>query len=273
MSGIDELAEMCTGGGLLAVTGAGLSTDSGLPDYRGRGSTPKPPVELDMFVSDPVWYRWLWYRNEATWLALENLEPNPGHWALAALERSEHLIGVATQNIDRLDARAGVQRLWELHGRYDTVDCLDCGRRTTRAELSERLSALNPDCPHDTDPAHVDITPEADRARAEACTFTPAYCDACGGMLKPSIVMFGEGLPEAAFGPALDAACRCRVVLVAGTSLVVSTGRWVVQEALRSGATLAVINRGPTEVDRFADVRIESGTSTALDALAARLGG
>lgn len=272
MSGIDELADMCQGGGVLAVTGAGLSTDSGLPDYRGTGSTPKPPVELDMFISDPVWYRWLWYRNEATWLALENLHPNPGHLALATLESSGHLIGVATQNIDRLDARAGVQRLWELHGRYDTVDCLDCGRRITRQELSKRLSALNPDGPHDTDPAHVDITPEADRARAEACTFTPAYCDACGGMLKPSIVMFGEGLPEAAFGPALDAARRCRVVLVAGTSLVVSTGRWVVQEALRSGAALAVINRGPTEVDRFADVRIESGTSRALDALAARLG-
>lgn len=268
---IGALAELVKDGRVLVVAGAGMSTDSGLPDYRGTGSTPKPPIDLDMFVSDPAWYRWLWYRNEATYRMLDGLEPTPGHLALAALERAGLLLGVATQNVDRLDARAGVQRLWELHGRYDTVVCLQCGRETSRAELSTRLRALNPWVEDVDDLARVEITPEADRAAAQACRFEPAHCEICGGPLKPGIVMFGEGLPENAFGPALEAASRARVVLVAGTSLIVSTGMWVVQEALRAGAALAVVNRGRTQVDRYADVRIEAGTSETLSALAGAL--
>lgn len=271
MRGIGELAEAVRGGGVLVVSGAGMSTDSGLPDYRGTGSTPKPPIDLDMFVSDPVWYRWLWYRNEATWRMLDELEPTPGHRALAELEARGLLEGVATQNVDRLDARAGVKNLWELHGRYDTVVCLDCGRSISRRALSERLRALNPWIEDEDDPSRIEITPEADRRAADACGFHAAACEHCGGPLKPGIVMFGESLPQEAFGPVLEAAGRARLVIVAGTSLIVSTGMWVVQEALRSGSALAVINRGPTEADRFADIRIEAGTSETLRELVGRL--
>ena len=114
---VEEAIDIARGGRILAVTGAGMSTDSSLPDYRGTGSTPTTPVDVDMFTSDPVWYRWLWYRNEATWKILENCHPNDGHRALATMEASGHLLGVSTQNVDRLDVRAGKRNVGELHGR------------------------------------------------------------------------------------------------------------------------------------------------------------
>lgn len=129
MSVIEEVAEAVRRGDVLVVSGAGMSTDSGLPDYRGMGSTPKAPIDFDMFVSDPVWYRWLWYRNEATWRMLDALEPTLGHFALAALEQEGLLLGVATQNIDRLDARAGVVSLWELHEDMTRLCACSAGAR------------------------------------------------------------------------------------------------------------------------------------------------
>ena len=270
MSVIEELAEAVRRGDVLVVSGAGMSTDSGLPDYRGMGSTPKAPIDFDMFVSDPVWYRWLWYRNEATWRMLDALEPTLGHFALAALEQEGLLLGVATQNIDRLDARAGVVSLWELHGRYDTVVCLQCGRAMLREALSVRLRELNPWIEEVTDLNKVEITPEADREAAEACDFLAARCEHSAGPLKPGIVMFGESLPQEVFTRALRAARSAKLVIVAGTSLAVSTGMWVVQEAIQSGAMLAVINKGPTQADRFADLRIEDGTSKILKEVASR---
>ena len=149
--------------------------------------------------------------------------------------------------------------------------CLTCGRIVPRAEVDARLTALNPDYPRETDPARVAITPEADRAAAEACDFETVLCEVCDGPLKPDIVFFGEGLP-AAMGEAMDAAERCDVVLVAGTSLAVLTGLWIVRQAMARGAALVVINRGPTAVDEVADVRVQGGTSQALAPLARALG-
>lgn len=267
---VDALAGLMRGRRTLAVTGAGISTDSGIPDYRGVGTTPVSPVDLDQFVSDPVWYRWVWARNHATWRLLEPLAPAPGHLALARLEEAGALTGVATQNVDRLHSRAGQRTVWELHGRYDEVVCLQCGRVVPRAEVDARLTTLNPDYPRETDPARIAITPEADRAAAEACEFRTVDCEACGGLLKPSIVFFGEGLPPA-LEEAMEAAKDCEVVLVAGTSLAVLTGLWVVRQAVARGAALVVINRGPTAVDEIADIRVEGGTSEVLAPLAEAL--
>lgn len=267
---VDALAGLMRGRRTLAVTGAGISTDSGIPDYRGVGTTPVSPVDLDQFISDPIWYRWVWARNHATWQLLEPLAPTPGHLALARLEEAGALTGVATQNVDRLHSRAGQRTVWELHGRYDEVVCLQCGRVVPRAEVDVRLTALNPDYPRETDPARIAITPEADRAAAEACGFRAVDCEACGGLLKPSIVFFGEGLPPA-LEEAMEAAKDCEVVLVAGTSLAVLTGLWVVRQAMARGAALVVINRGPTAVDEIADIRVEGGTSEVLAPLAEAL--
>ena len=120
-SAVAALAEVMTGRRTLAVTGAGISTDSGIPDYRGVGTTPIEPVDFQQFTADPVWYRWVWARNQATWRLLEGLSPTPGHLALARLEEAGLLSGVATQNVDRLHSRAGQATVWELHGAYDRV--------------------------------------------------------------------------------------------------------------------------------------------------------
>ncbi|WP_196716957.1 Sir2 family NAD-dependent protein deacetylase [Actinomyces trachealis] len=265
------LADLLKGARTLVVTGAGISTDAGIPDYRGVGTTPVCPVDYGQFVSDPLWYRWVWARNHATWRLLDPLTPTPGHMALARLEEMGLVMGVATQNVDRLHARAGQGTVWELHGAYDRVVCLECGAVTSRAVLDERLSAANPGYPRETDPRRVEITPEADRAAATACDFQVVFCQNCGGLLKPDIVFFGEGLPPA-MELAMEAAGRCDVVLVAGTSLAVLTGLWIVRQAVAQGAQLAVVNRGVTAVDEAADLRIEGGTSQVLAATAGLLG-
>ena len=268
---VNAAAALMAGRRTLAVTGAGISTDAGIPDYRGMGTTPVEPVDYEQFVTDPVWYRWVWARNHATWRLLDPLEPTPGHAALARLEEAGLVTGVATQNVDRLHSRADQRTVWELHGAYDRVVCLTCGRIVSRAEVDARLTALNPDYPRETDPARVAITPEADRDAARACDFEPVTCEACGGLLKPDIVFFGEGLP-AAMSEAMDAAGHCDVVLVAGTSLAVLIGLWIVRQAIAHGAELVVINRGPTAVDEMADVRVQGGTSQVLEPLANALG-
>lgn len=264
---VEAVREVMAGRRTLAVTGAGISTDSGIPDYRGTGSTPAEPVDLERFVSDPLWYRWVWARNHATWRLLKGLAPTPGHRALARLEDAGLVTGVATQNVDRLHSLAGQRTVWELHGAYDRVVCLKCERVVPRTEVDERLRAANPGYPIETDPRKVAITPEADRAAAEACVFEPPACESCGGMLKPDIVFFGESLPPAMDG-AMEAAKDCDVVLVAGTSLAVLTGLWVVRQAMARGAQLVVVNRGRTAVDDVADVRVEGGTSEVLGAVA-----
>ena len=269
-SAVAALAEVMAGRRTLAVTGAGISTDSGIPDYRGVGTTPIEPVDFQQFTSDPVWYRWVWARNQATWRLLEGLAPTPGHRALARLEEAGLLSGVATQNVDRLHSRAGQATVWELHGAYDRVVCLTCGRMVGRAEIDARLEAANPGFPRESDPARIAITPEADRAAAEACDFRAVTCEACDGLLKPDIGFFGESLPPA-MEAAMRAAGECDAVLVAGTSLAVLTGLWIVRQAMAHGAEVLVINRGPTAVDELADVRVGGGTSEVLSALAGEL--
>ena len=269
-SAVAALAEVMAGRRTLAVTGAGISTDSGIPDYRGVGTTPIEPVDFQQFTADPVWYRWVWARNQATWRLLEGLAPTPGHRALARLEEAGLLSGVATQNVDRLHSRAGQATVWELHGAYDRVVCLTCGRMVGRAEIDARLEAANPGFPRESDPARIAITPEADRAAAEACDFRAVTCEACDGLLKPDIVFFGESLPPA-MEAAMRAAGECDAVLVVGTSLAVLTGLWIVRQAMAHGAEVLVINRGPTAVDELADVRVGGGTSEVLSALAGEL--
>lgn len=260
------LASRLRGRKILAVTGAGLSTDSGLPDYRGKGSLGKPSVEFDQFVSADYWQRWVWERNQATWGALQNLQPTPAHRALAKLQEMGLLIGEATQNVDALSRKAGISPLYEMHGAYDRVVCLDCGEVTGRGRLDERLRELNPNLAYSNDPKDVAILAVADEAKARASKFITAPCERCGGLLKPDIVFFGEMLPEKAIMGALELASQCDVVLVLGTSLLVGTGTIPIRGALAHGAELVIINRGPTTADNAADLRIEGGVSETLTA-------
>lgn len=269
---LQTLAEWMQNKKTIMVTGAGMSTDTGIPDYRGKGNTEIPSVEYDQFVSDPVWQRWVWARNHQTWQTMLRLKPAPAHEAEARLERAGLLTGIATQNVDGLDLKAGCQNVFEMHGTFLKVECVICGQVTDRQPLHERLTKANPDYPLDLDPAHVAILAVADRKAAEACDFKTVPCENCGGLLKPAVVFFGQMLPPDVMAQAHAAAAKADVVLVVGSSLVVGTAAYVMQAGLAQGAPLAIINRGRTQYDRVADLRIEAGASETLTRLAELLG-
>lgn len=274
LSDLADLVDLCRGKRLAALTGAGLSTGSGLPDYRGTGSSGMPTVDIDLFLSDPMWRRWVWQRNQETWRALQTLPPTRGHLALAQLEGAGMLEGVATQNVDGLHQRAGSRRVAELHGSFMLVDCLGCGHQFPRDWLDARLREANPWLVDDPDPAHVAILAGVDPEGARASRLTLVDCPDCGGLLKPDVVFFGESLPQAALSDAFAMADSCDVLLVVGTSVKVSTAVWVAGQAASSGAALVVINRGPTDLDHDPGValRIEGDCGVYLPALAHALG-
>ncbi|MDP9800678.1 NAD-dependent SIR2 family protein deacetylase [Arcanobacterium wilhelmae] len=264
------LAAFLEGKRTIVVSGAGTSTDAGLPDYRGTGTTQEPSIDFNMFVTDPVWRAWVWQRNHETWRQMLRMQPTPAHHAIAALERAGLVSGNATQNVDGLDRASGQDNVWELHGSFATVDCIDCSTRFPREEYGELLSALNPGWP-ETDELPVILAP-ARRADAERSTFRVAPCPRCGGIVKPSVVFFGEGLPSEAMDGAMSAATAADAVLVVGTSLQVSTGMWVMRQAWAQGGPVAIVNRGATAGDRFADLRVDAGASEVLERTVELLG-
>lgn len=271
---LDELVELCAGKRLAALTGAGMSTDSGLPDYRGTGSSGTPTVDIDLFLSDPKWQRWVWERNQVTWRALQDLPATRGHEALARMERAGILHGVATQNVDGLDEKAGIHQLALLHGSFLTVDCMQCAARYPREWLDGELRAANPNLVDDPDPTHVAILAQVDPEGATASAITLVSCPRCGGILKPNVVFFGEMLPSDQMDKGLTFAAQCDVLLVVGTSVKVSTAVWIAHQAISSGADLIVINRGPCDLDHHSAVRlrIDGSASDYLEALADALG-
>ncbi|MDY5129300.1 Sir2 family NAD-dependent protein deacetylase [Actinotignum urinale] len=263
-----NIADMMRGKVTVAITGAGVSTPSGIPDYRGKGSTQEPTVFYDMFTDDEIWQRWVWQRNEETWRALDSVKPNPGHVALARLEKAGFINGIATQNVDDLHQKAGSRKVAELHGSFLRVDCVDCGATFPRAEIGELLREANPDWPEDPDPKNIAILAGANRRAAENSSFTTIPCPRCGGLIKPSVVFFGESLPGAALTQSIDWAREADVALVVGTSLVVGTGMWVLTSALQNGADCVIINRGRTEGDRFASLRVDCDAAEVLSRVA-----
>ncbi|MPV37043.1 Sir2 family NAD-dependent protein deacetylase [Georgenia subflava] len=268
---VAEVADLLRGRRTVALTGAGLSTEAGLPDYRGSGVPEREPISYQQFVGAEHWRRYCWARNQAGWSLLERLAPTAGHRALAELEAGGLVGGVITQNVDRLHTRAGSRRVHELHGAYDRVVCLDCGDRSSRAELDARLRSLNPGLVAVASLAEVEVLPAADESRAIVCTFETAPCDRCGGTLKPDVVFFGELLPADEMERSFALVEESDVLLVAGTSLAVQTGMWMVQEALDLGRDVVVVNHGPTAADRHATVRVTGGTGEVLGGVAERL--
>lgn len=269
---ISALADLMRDRVTAIVAGAGMSTDSGLPDYRGTGSSGNPTVDFDLFLSDQKWQRWVWQRNQETWKAVTSLQPTPGHRAVAAMQKAGIVNGIATQNVDGLDVKAGISNPALLHGTFDLVDCIQCGARFDRVEVDRWMRERNPGVTDDTDPTHVAILAQVDEEAANASTFDPAPCPRCGGILKPNVVFFGESLPVEAMDMAFRYAREADVVLVVGSSLVVGTGLWVVHEGMQHHADIGVINRGPTQVDAYCDLRIEGGASEILVGVARALG-
>jgi NAD-dependent SIR2 family protein deacetylase len=269
---LDAAVAALAGRRVVALTGAGFSTDSGLPDYRGPDARQRHPMTYDQFVGSADYRRHYWARNHLGWHHMRRSEPNDGHYALARLEAAGRVSGVITQNVDRLHQRAGSRRVVDLHGHYDLIRCLACGWTCTRAELDARLSALNPGFLEQVrELGDVEVAPDADVVLAETEGFVVADCPACGGILKPDIVFFGESVPvdrvRAAYG-LLDAA---GALLVAGTSLAVMSGLRFVRHASGLGLPIVLVNRGLTRGDDLASVRLNAGTSETLTYLERRL--
>ncbi|MGF9663068.1 NAD-dependent protein deacetylase [Arthrobacter crystallopoietes] len=265
-----EVLELLSGRHLAVLTGAGLSTDSGIPDYRGPGSVPRNPMTYQQFVSDEALRRRYWARNHAGWRHMRRAEPNSGHFALAELEQRGVLTGLITQNVDRLHQAAGSRKVIDLHGRFDRVICLNCRTTVDRAALALRLEELNAGWMAGRSDAG-DVAPDADADVSDTEGFVVAACEICGGMLKPDFVYFGENVPKDRVAAAYALVDAAAALLVAGSSLTVMSGLRFVRHAAKQNKPVVIINRGRTRGDDLATVKVEAGTSESLQALSAEL--
>jgi NAD-dependent SIR2 family protein deacetylase len=266
--------ELLAGRPLLALTGAGLSTDSGIPDYRGPGSPRATPMTFDEFRSGIPARRRYWARSHVGWSRMRAATPNAGHHALVRLERAGLLRGLITQNVDGLHRAAGQRAVVDLHGRLADVVCLGCRRVSDRATLQRRLAELNPGFA-ERHGVGVASAPDGDAALESVQDFQLADCTDCGGILKPDVVFFGENVP-----PPRVAHCYALVdslvpdegrpgaLLVAGSSLTVQSGLRFVRRAHRLGIPIVIVNRGATRGDELASDKLDAGCSETLTTLA-----
>lgn len=261
---IDALA----GRRIAILTGAGVSTDSGIPDYRGEGAPRRNPMTAQTFLSDEGARRRYWIGSHLGWRAFSAAEPNPGHRAIADLEGADVATGVITQNVDGLHLRAGSRRVVELHGTMRRVLCLQCGQVFDRRDIGARLEADNPWI---TVPENVPLGPDGDVLPESSEGFVVPVCTVCGGMLKPEVVFFGEYIPAEKFREAEQLVASADALLVAGSSLVVNSGIRLVERARRRKLPVVIVNRGETKADARATVKIDAGTSPVLDELARAL--
>jgi NAD-dependent SIR2 family protein deacetylase len=272
MNEVDRLAQFFAEGPVAILTGAGISTDSGIPDYRGAGTPPRTPMSIDQFTHDDHYRRRFWAGARIGALRIETIQPNPGHRALVALERAGELSGVITQNVDGLHARAGSTNLAELHGNGSVIRCVPHGHRFTRSEVLAWFDLANPGFAGRH--AGAEITPDGDADVSETAGVQVPVCPACAGMLRPDIVYFGEHVPREVFAHAERIIEPAQALVVAGSSLAVNTPVRLVHRFEQRGLPIAVINRGPTAIDTRPSVtlRIEHGTSETLTALLEKLG-
>ncbi|EGX58454.1 Sir2-family regulator protein [Streptomyces zinciresistens K42] len=268
----EPVAEALGGGGVLVLSGAGLSTESGIPDYRGEGGSLNrhTPMTYQEFTASARARRRYWARSQLGRRTFGRARPNAGHRAVAAFGRRGLLTGVITQNVDGLHRAAGSEGAVELHGSLARVVCLACGTFSARRELAERLEEANPGF----DPVASAVNPDgdADLSDAQVGDFRVVPCARCGGVLKPDVVFFGENVP-----PERVAHCRALVreaasLLVLGSSLTVMSGLRFVRQAAEAGKPVLIINRDPTRGDRHAVTRVALPLGATLTALAERLG-
>jgi len=256
---------------LFVLTGAGCSTDSGIPDYRDvNGEWKRPsPVTFQAFTGEDATRRRYWARSLVGWPTMAQARPGAAHRALARLE-SEGRIGLLlTQNVDGLHEAAGSTRTIDLHGRIDTVRCMGCETRTPRAALQQELRRRNPSWAALEARAAPDG--DADLDNIDFSTFDVPDCPRCGGMLKPDVVFFGESVPRDRVAAAFAALADADAVLVAGSSLMVYSGFRFVQAAVAAGKPVAAVNLGRTRADDLLTLKVARPVGEALEALASGL--
>lgn len=268
MNTIEDARKVLTGRTIAVLTGAGISTDSGIPDYRGAGTKHTAPMSFAQFSGSEESRQRYWAGSHVGWRRFISATPNPGHQALARLERTGAVNGIVTQNVDGLHRRAGSARIIELHGTMNNVLCLTCGQMFARASIARRLTDANPWL---TTSDNVALRPDGDAAPDRLTGFTVPPCTNCGGMLKPDVVFFGELVPRGRFQAAFETVRHADALLIAGSSLAVNSGIRLLERAVQRDKPVVIVNRGATKGDPRATVRLEGGTSEILTALAERL--
>jgi NAD-dependent SIR2 family protein deacetylase len=268
--GIRHLGELVTAGRVLVLTGAGISTDSGIPDYRGPSGRLRhaSPMTYERFVGSALERRRYWARSHLGWQRVASARPNVAHEAVATLEGAGLLTGVATQNVDGLHTAAGSRGVIDLHGRLHAVVCLACGTRRSRFEMALRLDAVNPGFREASAEAGL-LRPDGDVVVPEGqiAGFRLVDCRRCGGILKPDVVFFGEHVPRERFRRALGLLDRSSTLLVLGSSLTVGSGYRFVTAAVRRSLPVAIVNRGVTRGDRHAAVKLDATLAEVMAGL------
>ncbi len=251
---------------MLVLSGAGVSTDSGIPDYRGPASPARRPMTYQEFVGTESARRRYWARSHLGWSRMGAARPNPGHHALARLEAAGRVGLLVTQNVDGLHEAAGSRRVCALHGRIADVVCLGCRTRSRRSALAQRLAELNPGWAERH--AGAADRPDGDVDLEDTDDFVVPGCERCGGVLKPDVVFFGENVPRRRVDRCYTAVDRLAeldgTMLVVGSSLTVMSGFRFVRHAARLGRPVVIVNRGTTRADELATVKLEQGTSEFL---------
>ena len=249
------------------LSGAGLSTESGIPDYRGPTGLARraEPMTYQAFTGAPAARQRYWARSHLGWRHIARAAPNQGHHAVAVLQRRSLLDGIITQNVDGLHQQAGAQDVIELHGSLSRVICLGCGERTPRTELDRRLIAANPAW----DAQARQVNPDGDAVLDDGATddFQVVDCLRCAGALKPDVIFFGENVPPGRVADCYALVGAARLLLVLGSSLTVMSGYRFVRHAAKLGIPVVIINQGATRGDAQATLILDAPLGPTLTAV------
>jgi len=255
---INALADLFAGGGVAVLSGAGLSTESGIPDYRGPSGLARraTPMTYQAFMGDADARQRYWARSYIGWRTFAGAAPNAGHHAVTSLERAGLLTGIVTQNVDGLHQASGATSVIDLHGSLDRVVCTDCGNPLGRSEFDRSPSGLNPSF----DAVASAINPDGDVELddADVAGFRVIDCSMCTrGLLKPDVVFFGESVPRDRVARCFEIVERSRALVVLGSSLTVMSGRRFVLHATKIGLPVAIVNQGATRSDAVATITVD----------------
>jgi NAD-dependent SIR2 family protein deacetylase len=261
---IDVARDLLAGKTIVALTGAGLSTDSGIPDYRGEGRVARHPMTYDVFMGSHEARVRYWARSYVGWSRIADAKPNLGHKSLSSAQAAGRLGSIITQNVDGLHQSAGALDVIDLHGRLDRVICTGCKKLMSRTDMDALLRSLNPSVSKSDS---IEFSPDGDAEVEAPDDFAIPDCASCKAILKPDVVFFGEAVPVARAESAMAAVEAADSLLVAGTSLTVNSGMRFARAAAKAGKPIVIVNLGPTKADELSVAKIEANTSLALERL------
>jgi NAD-dependent SIR2 family protein deacetylase len=262
--GLGYARQQLAGKSILVLTGAGVSTESGIPDYRGEGKTERHPMTFDVFMGSVEARQRYWARSYVGWSVIANAKPNAGHFVLAQAESLGRIGHIVTQNVDSLHQQAGSKKVTDLHGRLDQVICMSCKLSLPRFDMDGFIEKLNPGISKDQT---VEFTPDGDAEVEATADFRIPSCPKCTGVLKPDVVFFGESVPTTRVSQSMAELDKADALLVAGSSLTVNSGMRFARAASKQGKPIVIVNIGPTRADEIAIAKIEAPTSIALEEL------